>query len=64
MASRTTPEPVTQRVGRRLSCIRRGHEWTEARMMIGETELIRFECRRCGAIGDVRPPSRARNNGV
>jgi hypothetical protein len=28
-------------------------------MTIGETELIRFECPRCGAIGSVRPGSAA-----
>jgi hypothetical protein len=50
---------MTQRVGDRLSCIRHGHQWTEARMTIGETELIRFECPRCGAIGTVRPGSAA-----
>jgi len=48
---------VARRVGDRLSCARHGHLWTEARMTIGETELIRFECTRCGAIGSVRPGS-------
>jgi hypothetical protein len=55
--SQAATKPVARRVGDRLSCIRHGHLWTEARMTIGDTELIRFECPRCGAIGSVRPGS-------
>ena len=57
MKSQAATKPVARRVGDRLSCVRHGHLWTEARMTIGETELIRFECTRCGAIGSVRPGS-------
>ena len=57
MKSQTATRGVVRRVGHRVSCIRHGHLWTEARMTIGEAELIRFECPRCGAIGSVRPGS-------
>lgn len=64
MATESTAKPVRRRVGDRLSCLTSGHLWTEARMTIGETQLMRFECRRCGAIGSVRLPTERRNNGV
>jgi hypothetical protein len=47
------PPGVARRVGYRLACFRHGHTWKHARVTLGDTQLVRTECRRCGTIGTV-----------
>jgi hypothetical protein len=60
MAQGSTSRPIVRRVGDRLTCLRHGHSWTHARVTLGDTQLVRTECRRCGSIGAVES---ARRNG-
>lgn len=53
MSSEVTPKPVARRIGDRLACLKHGHSWTHARVTLGDTRLVRSECRRCGSIGAV-----------
>lgn len=52
------PSPVARRVGDRLTCLRHGHTWAHARVRLGDTQLVRNECRRCGTIGTVESARR------